>query len=68
MPPDDQPECHYSVLVSRAERRPAVEFWPIRLRDRLPLIPIPLRGPDEDARLDRSSGPFFDVSRWNLRA
>ncbi|WP_165249773.1 DUF4058 family protein [Paludisphaera soli] len=52
MPPTDRPPCAYSVLVSRAERRPGVGFWPIGLRDRLPIIPIPLRAPDADARVD----------------
>src|SRR4051794_2812519 len=52
MPAEDRPAGDYSVLVSRAERRPAADFWPIRLRDRLPEIPIPLREPDEAARVD----------------
>jgi hypothetical protein len=52
MPADDRPEGDYSVLVSRFERRPAAEFWPIRLRDRLPVIPIPLRPGDQDGRVD----------------
>ena len=52
MPADDRPEGHYSVLVSRSERRPAAEFWPIRLRDRLPVIPIPLRPTDPDGQVD----------------
>lgn len=52
MPADPRPTCDYSVLVSRAERRPNVDFWPIRLRDRLPEIPIPLRNDVEDARID----------------
>jgi hypothetical protein len=52
MPLDDRPDCAYSVLVSRAERRPVVDFWPIGLRDRLPIVPIPLRPPDGDARVD----------------
>src|SRR6202011_1559181 len=42
MPLEDRPVCDYSVLVSRAERRPVAAFWPLRLRDRLPVIPIPL--------------------------
>ena len=42
----------YSVLVSRVDDRPRAGFWPIGLRDRLPIIPIPLRAPDGDARLD----------------
>jgi hypothetical protein len=52
LPLEDRPECDYSVLVSRAGRRPAADFWPIRLRDRLPVIPIPLREPDVDAPVD----------------
>jgi hypothetical protein len=46
------PECDYYGLVSRMEKRPQADLWPIRLRDPLPAIPIPLREPDSDARLD----------------
>ena len=52
MPAEGRPAGDYSVLVSRAERRPAAEFWPIPLRQRLPAIPIPLRAPDGDAPVD----------------
>ena len=52
MPVAERPDCDYSVLVSRVDERPRAGFWPIRLRDRLPEIPIPLRPPDGDARLD----------------
>jgi hypothetical protein len=52
MPQEGQPDCEYSVLVSRAEKRRAADFWPIRLRDRLPVIPIPLRPPDAAAPVD----------------
>jgi hypothetical protein len=52
MPADGRPQCSYSVLVSRAERRLHAEFWPISLRERLPVIPVPVRAPDPDARLD----------------
>jgi hypothetical protein len=52
MPPDDRPPGDYSVLISRAGRRPAAEYWPIRLRDRLPIIPIPLKPGDSDRRID----------------
>lgn len=46
------PECAYYVLVSRVEVRPRADLWPIRLRDPLPTIPIPLRDDDPDARVD----------------
>jgi hypothetical protein len=52
MPMADLPECDYCVLVSRAEARPEAGVWPIRLRERLPEVPIPLRPPHADARLD----------------
>jgi hypothetical protein len=52
MPMQDRPDCDYSVLVSRAERRRAAGFWPIRIRERLPVIPIPLKAADFDAAVD----------------
>jgi hypothetical protein len=47
-----QGDFAYSVLVSRVDERPQAGFWPIGLRDRLPVIPVPLRAPDGDARID----------------
>jgi hypothetical protein len=38
--PDD---CDYYALVSRAWQRPNMGLWPVKLRDPLPAIPIPLR-------------------------
>jgi Protein of unknown function (DUF4058) len=52
MPDTNRPKCAYSVVVSRAEDRPRGGFWPIKLRERLPEIPIPLKRPDGDARVD----------------
>jgi hypothetical protein len=52
MPLVHRPPCDYSVLMSRAEQRRDADFWPIGLRDRLPEVPIPLRMPDEMARVD----------------
>ena len=52
LPAAGRPDCSYSVLVSRVQARPNAEFWPIALRQRLPVIPIPVRAPDADARLD----------------
>jgi hypothetical protein len=46
------PTTPYYVVLSRAERRPTVEVWPIRLQDKLPLLPVPLLEPDPDAPLD----------------
>ena len=52
MPLTNQPDADYRVVLSRAEQRPEVLLWPIRLKDPLPRIPIPLRAPDADAWLD----------------
>jgi hypothetical protein len=46
------PECDYYALVSRYEHRPVVGFWPIHLRERLPVIPVPLSGADSEVLLD----------------
>lgn len=52
LPLDGMPECDYCALVSRAEDRPKVGIWPIMLRERLPVVPIPLREPHQDVALD----------------
>lgn len=46
------PACDYYAIVSRSEERPEAAMWPIMLRDRLPVVPVPLREPDRTARLD----------------
>ena len=49
------PQSPYYVVLSRADRRPIVEVWPIQLQDKLPLIAVPLQEPDPDAPLDLSA-------------
>ena len=45
------PAAPYYVVLSRANRRPTVEVWPIQLADRLPVLPVPLLEPDPDVPL-----------------
>jgi hypothetical protein len=52
MPSRGLSPCDYCVVVSRAEQRPKAGCWALRLHDPLPVIPVPLRAPDADARLD----------------
>jgi hypothetical protein len=52
MPLVNLPPCDYYALVSRYTDRPDAGVWPIRLREPLPPIPIPLRAPHPDAQLD----------------
>ena len=46
------PSVPYFVFLSRANRRPRVETWPIALDQPLPTIPIPLLANDADVVLD----------------
>ena len=55
MPIEELSPCDYYVLVKRARERTRAGVWPIRLRETLPSIPVPLRDPDPDARLDLQS-------------
>ncbi len=52
MPPQDLPTCDYCALVSRSEDRPTSGVWPWRVREPMPVIPIPVRKPHPDAQLD----------------
>jgi hypothetical protein len=60
------PGCDYYALVSRMEKRPTADFWPVRLRNPLPVIPIPLREPDPDATLDLQAAlhHVYDAARY----
>jgi hypothetical protein len=46
------PEAPYFIFLSRGERRPAVEIWPLSLQEVIPILPVPLRTPDPDVPLD----------------
>lgn len=37
------PACDYYVMASRPEDRPKVRVWPFGVRDRLPVVLVPLR-------------------------
>jgi len=52
LPLENLPSCDYYAVVSRYEDRPTADLWPLFLRDRLPLIPIPLSAPHPDAQVD----------------
>lgn len=46
------PPAPYYVTLSRINRRPYVEVWPIQLREKLPVLPVPLLEPDPDVPLE----------------
>jgi hypothetical protein len=46
------PSAPYFIFLSRAEKRPLTEIWPISLKEPLPVVPIPLLPGDADVALD----------------
>jgi len=46
------PPASYYVYLSRTQRRPRTQVWPVQLHDRLPTVPVPLLPPDPDVPLD----------------
>jgi hypothetical protein len=59
----------YLVHVSREKMRPRGELWGIRLPQRLPVIPIPLKEGDPDGRLDLQAAldSAYDRAQYDLR-
>ena len=68
--PGNLPTCDYYALVARPEQMPDAGVWPLRLRDPLPAIPIPLRRPDPDATLDLQAvlHEVYDACRYESYA
>jgi hypothetical protein len=50
--PNALPSVPYFVFLSRANRRPRIEAWPIALIQPLPSVPVPLLNGDPDAMLN----------------
>lgn len=46
------PSVPYFVFLSRRERRPKIEVWPVALDAPLPSVPVPLLPQDPDGSLD----------------
>jgi Protein of unknown function (DUF4058) len=64
-PLPDQP---YFVLVSRVEKRPILDVWPIGFRDPLPTVPVPLLKNDADASLalQNALSDVYDLIGYEL--
>jgi len=61
------PDVAYLAALTRASSG-RIEVWPIKLQDRLPLLPVPLRAPDPDTRLDLSAAlaAIYDEAAYEL--
>ncbi len=46
------PEAPYFIFLSRMQRRPNIEIWPLSLREPIRPVPVPLRHPDPPVALD----------------
>jgi hypothetical protein len=66
-PPESLPDSAYLATLIRA-RHIQAEVWPIGLRERLPVLPVPLRQPDADVPLDlkRALDTIYDESDYPL--
>jgi hypothetical protein len=54
------PAGDYYTLVSRADKRPNCDVYTWTVRQPLPTIPIPLKAPDADVRIDL--GKVFEIT------
>jgi hypothetical protein len=66
---EEIPESDYLAMVSRAYQRPRCEVWPLKLRQPLPVLPVPLRRPDADVPLDigQALRSVYERARYDLR-
>lgn len=66
MPLEDLPKCDYYVMVSRAQDRPRVGLWPIKLREVLPEMPVPLLAGDKPimVNLQAALNDVYDQSTY----
>jgi hypothetical protein len=65
----DLPDAPYFVTLSRQERRPHVEIWPVLLAGVLPVVPVPLQAEDPDVPLDLGAclRRIYASARYDLR-
>lgn len=59
--------AQYFVLLTRGGQ-PRMEVWAMTVRDKLPIVPIPLKSPDPDVRLDIGAAlhELYNRSRYDL--
>lgn len=62
------PPAPYFIFLSRAEKRPILDVWPVRMTDPLPPIPVPLLPEDADVVLDlqQALSTMYDELGYDL--
>ena len=63
------PDAPYFVFLSRVEERPTVAIWPLTFRAALPIVPVPLRIPDQDVTVDLAAAlaQVYEQGAYTLR-
>lgn len=63
------PAAPYFTFLSRADKRPRIEIWPLRFQEPIPVLPVPLLEPDPDVPLDlgRAMRAIYDRASYDLR-
>jgi len=57
------PQAEYQAYLTRAGEARKAHVWPISIRDRLPVIAVPLKGDDPDVPLDLQKAMNLAVER-----
>ncbi len=62
------PAAPYFVFLSRAEKRPVLDVWPINFRDPLPVVPVPFKRGDVDVHMDlqKTLADVYDSVGYDL--
>ena len=62
------PDRPYFIFLSRSEKRPLTDIWPLALHDPLPTIPVPLLPDDADMPLDLQQAftAVYDLLGYDL--
>lgn len=65
----DPAKCDYRIVVCKAGNYFNARFWPVKIRQQLPVISIPLRGKDPDVPLDLETvlQSAYDRAGWDLK-
>jgi hypothetical protein len=60
------PAFPYFILISRAEKRPVLDVWPVPITSKLPVIPVPLLDGDPDVALDLQAAldSVYEIFRY----